>query len=434
MTIQRLYATASLVAAALLVAGCGGGGAPMAETPPPATPTPAPAPAMSVDLPEGHGIAEAGEHMIMAGMTLKVAGVRFSCPGDMDCTVIVAEGGASATYSGGEPTVALLDATGYQAFMDLSGALLDADQSADLKANLYHDVADVEADANADPVVEYADNGGGVTTSLTTHEEPGAIGDDDPLTGVSDIFVSVDPEVVRGDDEHATAVVQVVDETPGDDDAERTRDDLAADAVVDQVRDPEEIMNPVLVDADGMVTSGRTSNFIADADWDRNPAAEWTTDPALMGATPNMDVDEDDIWTNYFQVEQDLAGGRTLHLDLRSDFNPNAMALGAPLEIARGPDSDGTEAEVRVDWSDITGIAIPLGGEINLAEDDADTMDMVEGMDGSYMGVKGRFSCVDESVSGVGWPGYLPNQPPRRRHDERVRGRYGGVPALLVLA
>ena len=397
MTIQRLYATASLVAAALLVAGCGGGGEPMAETPPPATPTPAPAPAMSVDLPEGHGISEAGEHMIMAGMTMKVAGVRFSCPGDMDCTVIVTEGGASATYSGGEPTVALLDAAGYQAFMNLSGALLDADQSADLKANLYHDVIDVQADANADPVVEAADNGGGVTTSLTTHEEPDAIDDDAPLTGVSDIFVSVDPEVMRGDDEHATAVVQVVDETTNDD--EDLTDDITDVTMYDQVRDPSTVMNPVLVDADGMVISDRTSNFVADADWDLNPAAEWTTDPALMGATQNMDVDENDIWTNYFQVEQDLAGGRTLQLDLRSDFNPNAMALGAALPIARGPDSDGTDAEVRVDWSDITGITIPLGGEINLAEDDADTMDMVEGMDGSYMGVKGRFSCVDDTTN-----------------------------------
>ena len=237
MTIQRLYATASLVAAALLVAGCGGGGEPMAETPPPATPTPA-APAMSVDLPEGHGISEAGEHMITAGMTMKVAGVRFSCLGDMDCTVIVTEGGASATYSGGEPTVALLDAAGYQAFMNLSGALLDADQSADLKANLYHDVMDVVADANADPVVEAADNGGGVTTSLTTHEEPGAIGDDDPLTGVSDIFVSVDPEVMRGDDDHATKVVQVVDEALITTTRTRTDDDITDVTMYDQDRDP----------------------------------------------------------------------------------------------------------------------------------------------------------------------------------------------------
>ena len=134
-------------------------------------------------------------------------------------------------------------------------------------------------------------------------------------------------------------------------------------------------MNPVLVDADGMVISDRTSNFVADADWDLNPAAEWTTDPALMGATQNMDVDEDDIWTNYFQVEQDLAGGRTLHLDLRSDFNPNAMALGAALIIAEGTGlrqetttkcgSTGTTS-----WASA---AIPMGGEINLAVDDAET-------------------------------------------------------------
>ena len=86
----------------------------------------------------------------------------------------------------------------------------------------------------------------------------------------------------------------------------------------------------------------RTSNFVADADWDRNPAAEWTTDPALMGATQNMDDDEDDIWTNYFQMEpQTLDGGRTLHLDLRSDHDANAMELGVDLTIARGPASTG---------------------------------------------------------------------------------------------
>ena len=152
-----------------------------------------------------------------------MAGARFSCAGEVDCVVTVAvdsNGVASATYSGGEPTVAALDATGNQAFENLSAALLDtgtADepgQLAALKQGLYHDVIDVEADANEDPPVEAVDNGGGVTSSLTTHDEPGAINDDSPLTGVSDIFVSVDPSVVRADDEHATAVVQKLDEEP----------------------------------------------------------------------------------------------------------------------------------------------------------------------------------------------------------------------------
>ena len=93
--------------------------------------------------------------------------------------------------------------------------------------------------------------------------------------------------VVRGDEEDATAVVQVVDPTStggGDDEAERTRDGLAENAEVDQVRDPRTIMNPVLVDADGNVTSDRTANFVADAGWERNPAAEWTNRPGAHGS------------------------------------------------------------------------------------------------------------------------------------------------------
>ena len=103
--------------------------------------------------------------------------------------------------------------------------------------------------------------------------------------------------------------------------------------------DPWEIANPVLVGEDGEVTTERTSNFAANAAWDLNPAAEWTIDPALMGATQNMDDDEDDIWTHYFQATQDLAGGRTLQLDLRSDHDPNNTMLGMGMNIARGPGS-----------------------------------------------------------------------------------------------
>ena len=404
MTIQRLHATLALAAAALLAAGCGGGNGMGGATSPPATSavsksdtpgeaggggTPA-ASAMSVSLPDGHGIAEAGEHTVLAGATRKVAGARFSCAGEVDCVVTVAvddEGAVTATYSGGEPTAAALDDTGNQAFENFSAALLHVGSTevpselVALRENLYHDQGmDVEASLpDVDPVVEAVDYGGGVTSSLTTHEEPASGHDRDlPLTGVSDIFVSVEPEVVRHDDEPDTKEVQII-VNPGDTE-----------------HGPATVMNPVLVDGDDNIIWERTSNFVADADWDRNPAAEWTTDPALMGATQNMDVDEDDIWTNYFQAEQDLDGGRTLELDLRSDFNPYAMALGMPLTIARGPASaDNGAAQVRVDWDDIVGLEIPTGGEVNLAVDPDDTDSTVPGVDGSYMGVRGRFTCVD---------------------------------------
>ena len=388
----RTYGLCAVAAAALLAAGCGGGGGTRPEAPTPAasspTPTPpAPAPANAVTLPADHGITEAWEDMIPAGETMKVAGVRFSCAaGEMACTVSVtvdADGMATATSSGGAVMARALDATGNQAFMNLSAALLDADQRADLSANLYHDID------------ESANNGGGVTTSLTTHEEPGTPGASDPLTGVSDIFVSVRPSVVRAMDSDDSKVVQVVDGMPEDD--EDDEDDITDVTMYDQVRDPWDIMNPVLVDEDGMVTTERTSNFVADADWDLNPAAEWTTDPALMGLTQNMDDDEDDIWTNYFEATQDLAGGRTLHLDLRSDFDPNNTMVAAGMDIARGPDSEETDpaAEVRVDWDLITGLSAPAGGEINLAVDDGDDSNGIEGVEGTYMGVRGRFSCVD---------------------------------------
>ena len=235
MTIQRLYATLALAAAALLVAGCGGGngmGGGATSTPATSAVTKSEKPgetggggglsATSVDLPADHGIAEAGEHTVLAGATLKVAGARFSCAGEVDCVVTVAvdsNGVASATYSGGEPTAAALDATGNQAFENLSAALLDTggtdsvNKLENLKARLYHDVMDVDADESqwrrpAD-VDESVDNGGGVTTSLTTHEDPSAIGADDPLTGVSDIFVSVDGGGgAWTSTNHATAVVQ----------------------------------------------------------------------------------------------------------------------------------------------------------------------------------------------------------------------------------
>ena len=154
---------------------------------------------------------------IPAGMTMKSGGVRFSCSGDTDCTVTVAADGMSATADAGMVTAAMLDATGNQAFMNLAVALLDAEQRDDLRANLYQDTADVVADANQDPVVVAVDNGGGVTTSLTTHNEPGSIGDADELTGVSDIFVSVTPSVMRAMDSDASKTVLILDADANDD-------------------------------------------------------------------------------------------------------------------------------------------------------------------------------------------------------------------------
>ena len=423
----RNYGLCAVAAAALLAAGCGGGSntrpeppAPARTAPTPAAPTPAapttpatpatPAapttrttPADAVDL-QGQTVT-AGEYMIDAGMTMKVDGVRFWCSGDTDCTVTVAEDGMSATSSAGMVMAAMLDATGNQAFMNLSAALLntadsdtvtDGVQSVfnDLRMNRYHDGGpDVEAMPDADPAVVGVDNGGGVTTSLTTHEEPASQGSADPLTGVSDIAVTVMPSVVRYMDSDASKEVSVVDAGIDDEDA---NDEIVDLAMYDQVRDDAEVDNPVLVDGDGMITSGRTANFVATADWDRNPAAEWTTDPALMGWDP-MEA----FWTYAFDSSDDgqpLSGGRTLHLDLRSDFNPNAMTKGDALLIATGPNYEGGQqdrpvgvANSSADWADVKfdGMRdVPMDGERDLTTD-------AMGIPGSYMGVKGVFVCID---------------------------------------
>ena len=162
-----------------------------------------------------------------------------------------------------------------------------------------------------------------------------------------------------------------------------------------------EVWDPVRVDDTFAVITGRTADFVAKAEWDRNPAAEWATDPALVGASENLeDLETDnlaelpetggDIWTHYFELEdQMLDGGRTLHVDLRSDFNPNTISRGATLNIARGPHSDGTLDKVTVpaDMVAFEDFEIAVGAEID--------MDPEEEYAGSYMGVSGVFTCTN---------------------------------------
>ena len=404
MTEKKKYLPiAAIAAVALVAAACGGndGGPAASSSSVPATTVETPTAttaANAVALPEGHGLTESATYTIDAGTTMKVAGVRFSCMGDADCTVTVtvdADGMASAESASDMVRAHWLNETGAGSFAVLSDALREegaydeTDSAADLMTRLYHDVDDVEDDDNTADVDETADNGGGVTSSVTTHDEPEMPGDDGRVTGVSDIAVTVAPAVMRARDGDASTTVQVFDADGVTVTEEDATDQNPADADADT--DPWVIMNAVLVDDDGNVTSTRTANFVADADWARNPAAEWTTDPALMGATQNMDDDEDDIWTNYFQATQDLDGGRTLHLDLRSDFNPNNTGAGEGMIVARGPGStDQNPGPERLSWDDISfdGIGdVPLGGEVDLGAD---------GIAGTYMGVRGTFTCNQE--------------------------------------
>ena len=448
----KTYGLCGIAATALLVAGCGGGGSNARVAAPSSTPSD-----MSIELPDGHGVA-AGDYMITAGSTMKVAGVRFSCPaGDDNCGVTVMADG-TAKYSGGKPSAALimaiklpaghgiaeaeathmvaagetlkiagvrfscptggeacniqvttdgrfdveysgsvptvmkLDAIGKQAFENLSKALLNkadldtktnGSQSVfnDLRMNEYHDKPDVEE----------MDNGGGVTTSLTTHEVPGNLGDADYSTGVSDMMVSVIPVVVRAMASDASKDdISVADgDTTNDEDLTDTITDVT---MYDQVRDDDGMVeNPVLVDATGEITTERTADFDVKATWERNPAAAWDADKR-SGGTPM----KDGRWTYVFdspEEGQELPGGRTLHVDLRSDFNPNYMTMGTSLIIATGPNySSGNVAEPSpADWDDIRFDKID-----DVAQDrERDLTTGETGLSGSYMGIKGVFRCVD---------------------------------------
>ena len=303
-----------------------------------------------------------------------VALVAAACGGGGD-------DGAMGTGGMDTPPPPATDTTGLQAFTNLSGALLEAASLDALRSDQYDDID--EEDVDTTDVDESADNGGGVTSSLTTHEEPATIGEAETTTGVSDIFVAVTAAEKIPEDAMTTVTVQKLDDTPGTDENTEPPD-------TDTLRDDHMIENPVLVDDNGMVTSDRGATFTARSDWDRNPADEWVSD-MLMSETQMMDG----FWTYMFDssVEgMDLEGGRTLHLDLRSDFDANMTSMGDAIDIARGPGStDGDPMAVRVEWDDVIIDDIDRPGHGN-------EIDLGTGMTGSYMGVRGTFSCVESST------------------------------------
>ena len=397
MRTMKHWAFAAIAASALALAGCGGGGSSSqtsvaspggggtTDVDPAPMPDPAPTP-VAVTLPADHGL-ETGTTTLMAGMVRLDNGLRVTCTpdeGSDSCELTVTEdavlGTISATSLGGTVT-AMFPTTphSYQAYANLADALL-GDHLSKLRANLYHDVADVAADSTATPPVEAVDNGGGVTSSLTTHEEPASEGDAATGTGVSDIFVSVAPEIDDPNDMDNAKEVQRIAVTD-----DFVTEDLTADPPVVGIADGDtvgqNIMNPVLVDENGMVTSNRMANFDAEADWDRNPAAEWMAE--LMGGSP-----QEGFWSYVLSTMEEEAGGRTLHLDLRSDFNPNMTTTGMAIDIARGPADSNDPLKVPVDAGMVSfdTVTVGHGMEIDIP---------AAGYKGSYMGVRGTFTCID---------------------------------------
>ena len=339
--------------------------------------------------------------------------VEITCTpdmGSMGCTLVVetdaVTGVTTAKATGGTVTVMMAGPpAGYRAYMNLSDVLLDVDPLTGddrpgardrLGSRLYGDEMDIAADDTVDPPVVGVDNGGGVTSSYTTHEEPGTSGATDPLTGVSDIFVSVTPAVVDPNDEDNTKAVGELNP--------------AASATEHTDTDPA-IANPVLVDNDFVITSGRGASFMAGATWDRNPAAEWETTieggnpmthPNRKGGQPHSEIDPPAFhWTYELNDNTEmLAGGRELQLDMRSTFDPDFTmreVRDPPITIARGPNSGGSPDSVGVPWTDIEFDDIgdlTLGAEIELG--------VANERAGVYQGVRGVFTCVNGTGGGDG--------------------------------
>jgi hypothetical protein len=353
------------------------------------------------DLPKKHQLMDGETFTVDAGETHEMGGVEFDCPaGGGDCVVTIMEnedGDLVASYTGGDEGLTAMQLTprGYLAFIhsregvsDLSDTILDRTdldsatagiqtQLDDLRMNNFHGGAGTTTAGSVPGRMFVSMGGAGVTSSVTTHEDPES--GDPNVTGVSDIAVTVTTTATdpSGDDDDRRIVV-----------VNRTADGtLPAPATT--------IENVVLADG----STAWRSSISAAASWPGNTAAEWMSGALPSDDTVNMDDDADDIWTAYFQhVDDDLAGGRTLELDLRTDFGAGARTHRVYMQdeqtIVRGP--GGNNNEVTVAWTTVTADIFPLGlgTEVDLSTDGG------VGLEGSYMGVAGRFVCMDGEADG----------------------------------
>lgn len=342
------------------------------------------------DLPKEHGLSDGDTFTVDAGDSVKMGGVEFTCPASGgDCVVTIMEnddGDLVASYTGGAEGLMAMQLTprGFLAFIhsntnvnDLSDTILDSAQLMDLQQNIYHGTR--------------AGGGSGVTSSVTTHEEP--TGTDPNVYGVSDIQVTVttdQDDPTRDDDTHRIDVVNTASNSP-------VR--LAAPAF--------EYEEAVHKDS----STSWDGEIAVTATWDANPAAGWTVDAIDLGSDANVDDDDEDVWSAYFRhVDDTLAGGRTLELDLRTDFGPGHWRHitydGTMQTIVRGAGFVDLP-ESTVDWEDVmfddTRYHLGLGAEVDLPISDAGG----EGLEGGYRAadghfVRGRFVCIDGGAPNAG--------------------------------
>ena len=337
---------------AVVLAACGGGSSgTLPDEPPPAV----------VGL-EGSTDLQEGTTTIPANGDVTVGDTTISCSGDEDCVLTVTKdavtGMLMATSTGGAAMVSVAPIVHYgdlpkvHALMAGDSFVVEAGESKEMGG------------------VEFACPAGG---------------GDPNVSGVSDIMVSVTTKMddpTRDDDEHRIVVV----DTGGD-------GTLAAPAFTYD----EAVHKDSSTSWEGEISS-------VTATWTANPAAGWEVKELDLGAAANMDA-AGDIWSAYFQHEQSLDGGRTLELDLRTDFGPghwNHITYDATMQtIVRG--AGGTRDEVTVDWDNVmfddARYHLSLGNEVDLSTDGG------EGLEGAYRAdddhfVRGRFVCVDGGAAG----------------------------------
>ena len=458
----KLALTASALAFALMLAGCGGGGSSSTAVtpsggggaPPPTENEPEetlpPAPTNVVELPAEHGITkdvfdldpegfnkkdtflavnDDGEFTIMPGMSAKLGGVRFYCPdGDNDCTLTLSfmdDGMLDMVQydeDGGMPTAAALKDRGWQAFKDLDEVLVDNTRMngmlsplEDLRVNRYHG-------ARGGP--------NGLTSSHTSHDDQTCA--DCAVRGVSDIRVTVTPD--RTEAPGADREVDKIGVGPGGTGAAPVADPNPGTS-------PWEIMDAVLADGN----DGEASFNIA-ATWGLNTAATWEAEYTENQGNRRPSLERHQVWRYVFDAPMtgkvDLPG-RTVDVDLRTDYDPNSMVLntmndgtGGPANHPGGrngalpsavPDEEGNPNAVRawpqggpgtrivsgptdnrntiveVSWEDVTfddEEQVSFRGEIDLEPDNPHTQRTVEGLTGSYQGVRGIFVCEDADGDG----------------------------------
>ena len=307
---ERLLLPFVAVAGALLVAGCGGssggGGSDPAQA----------AGSTGVMLPSGNQL-EPGRHTIAQGNYVDVRGVRFSCPvtaaSDVDCTVVIEEAGAQyASYSG---TMASAEAlpTGFQLGVNLGEylrSLFDADGVPLPTAGPDGVLADDPATADGD---ESADN----STSIANYVASLHSGEYDRDTD----------EQETGNQEGGNGKIALTHTTHGAD----TINDMDAAVTPDDARTDMFAETHIFTGgAEGGEPITREAVFSALARWrqEQNEADNWDL---TLDLTPPDDAEYpaasdigNDEWTHsLYVVNEDHEGGRTVMLDLYSDFNEN---------------------------------------------------------------------------------------------------------------